>query len=263
MTKILVPTIAEDSEKIAEAEAMVWFIASRGDLLGDDDARRTAYKELQNAISAAKAGTDENLTELLYAYSRVSAFTYAEKGVNGRTILDTQGKGEHYKEKAGTGKAGRMFHQLSKPRNRPLLMGSILMFIVAVVETVLLITGSDKTLIELHKTLTTAKTLMIPSVWGAIGTCTYLMKKQSDRLSSFSFEEERARGVGTRLLLGAILGLIVVELTSEGFGSTASFPIYLTAFLAGLGIKPVYAAIESLVEGLATRIKPPKNVSKT
>lgn len=262
MTKILVPAIDNEAEKIAEAEAIVWFIASRGDLLGDDDAHRNAYKELQNAISAAKAGTDENLNELLFAYSKVSAFTYAEQGVNGRTILDTQGRGARYKEKAGTSKAGGMFFQLLKPRNRPLLMGSILMLIVAIVEIVLLITGSDNELIETHDTLTTAKILMIPSVWGAIGTCTYLMKKQSDRLSTFSFEEERARGIGTRLLLGAILGLIVVELTSEGFGSSDGFPVYLTAFLAGLGIKPVYAAIESLVEGLAARIKPPKNDAK-
>lgn len=263
MTKILIPAIDENAEKIAEAEAMVWFIASRGDLLGDDDARRAAYKALQNAISAAKAGTDENLNELLYAYSSVSAFIYAEKGVNGRTILDTQAKGERYKENAGTSRAERMFSQFLKPRNRPLLMGSLLMLIVAAVEIVLLITGRDAEFAEFHKTLTTAKILMIPSVWGAIGTCTYLMKKQSDRLSAFSFEEERARGIGTRLLLGAILGLIMVELTSKEFGVTTGFPVYLTAFLAGLGIKPVYAAIESLVEGLAARIKPPKNTSKS
>lgn len=263
MTKTLVPAIDEQTEKVAEAEAMVWFIANRGDLLGDDDARRDAYKELQDAISAAKAGTDENLNALLYAYSKVSAFTYAEKGVNGRTILDTQAKGERYEEKAGTSQASRTFSQLLKPRNRPLLMGSLLMLIVAAVEIVLLITSSDADFAEFHKTLTTAKVLMIPSVWGAIGTCTYLMKKQSDRLSAFSFEEERARGVGTRLLLGAILGLIMVELTSKELGSAAGFPVYLTAFLSGLGIKPVYAAIESLVEGLAARIKPPKSASKT
>ena len=57
--------------------------------------------------------------------------------------------------------------------------------------------------------------------------------------------------------------MIVVELTRGLPGETPVFPVYLIAFLGGLGIKPVYAAIESLVEGLAARIKLPKQGGET
>ena len=108
--------------------------------------------------------------------------------------------------------------------------------------------------------MTKAKELLVPLVWGALGTCTFLMKKLSDRLSEFAFEETRARGMEARVFLGAILALIVVELLRKELGD---FPSYLIAFLAGLGIKPVYAAIEGLVEGLAARVKPPKQGGKS
>ena len=52
-------------------------------------------------------------------------------------------------------------------------------------------------------------------------------------------------------------------MTATGAPIAAGFPVYLIAFLGGLGIKPVYAAIESLVEGLAARIKLPKPGGKT
>ncbi len=274
--------IGDVGTKIAEADALALFIARRGNLLGDDDARKDAFKDLQNAIAAAKAGTDPNYNALLDAYARVSAFTYAEHGVNGRTILDTDSKGEFGSEPGAQAAGGTGLDNLMKrafrPRNRPLLLGVTLFFSVAVFEGILLLTSSDSEYAQLNQTLQGAKKLLLLLVWGAIGTCIYLMKMLSDKLSAFAFEELRARGMGTRVFLGAILGLIVVELigtqigtepnaAADSAGPAASvatgFPIYLIAFLAGLGIKPVYAAIEGLVEGLAARIKLPTESGKS
>lgn len=262
------PSPVDDGDnKIAEADALALFIARRGNMLGDDAARKEAYKDLKDAIAAAKAGKDENLNALLAAYAGVSAFTYAEHGVNGRTILDTDDKGEYGTESgrkpAGGAGLANLIYRLQRPRNRPLLIGGTLLFFVAVFEGILLITGGDPARTETHGTLVNAKELMRPLVWGAIGTCIYLMKKLSDRLSEFSFEESRARGMGTRVFLGAVLGLVVVEMVKDQLGNPPTFPIYLIAFLAGLGIKPVYAAIESVVEGLAARIKLPTQSGKS
>ncbi len=258
------PPTDDENNQIAEADALALFIARRGNMLGDDKTRKDAYKDLQDAVASAKAGKDESFKGLLDAYARVTAFTYAEHGVNGRTVLDTDRKGEFRTElsrkAAGDSGIGRLFYRLQKPQIRPLVLGGTLLLIISIFEGVLLITDGDSANGEFNKMVQGAKDLLVPLEWGALGTCTFLMKKVSDQLSDFAFEESRARGMGTRVFLGAMLGLIVVELTS---GTTPGFPVYLTAFLAGLGIKPVYAAIESIVEGLAARIKPPKQGGKT
>ena len=236
---------------IAEADALALFIARRGNMLGDDKTRKDAYKDLQDAVASAKAGEEESFKALLDAYARVTAFTYAEHGVNGRTVLDT----EFSRAVAGDSGVKKLYYRLKKPRVRPLLLGGMLLFLIFSFDGILLITSG-----VIKETLLGLEELLRPLVWGALGTCTFLMKKLSDKLSGFAFEEARARGMGTRAFLGAILGLIVVELTRKNLGL---FPVYLIAFLGGLGIKPVYAAIESLVEGLAARIKLPKQGGKT
>lgn len=168
-------------------------------MLGDDQARKDAYTALRDSIAAARAGADGADRALLDAYSKVSAFTYAEHEINGRTVLDTEGKGAFNILVAGkisnAGAIRTLIYRLSKPRCRPLLLGGTLLFLVAVFEGVLLIVGSRQSLIELYKTLLAAKVLMLPLVWGALGTCTFLMKRISDKLSAFAFEEARARGM--------------------------------------------------------------------
>ena len=149
---------------------------------------------------------------LLGAYSEVSSFTYEEHGVNGRTILDTDGQGVRkllMKERAKTGGCWkRLKYWLRKPRNRPLLIGSFLLVVIMIYEGLLQF-WFDGTPVEAD--LKEAKELLVPLAWGALGTCTFLMKRLSDRLSAFAYEEARARGMEARIFLGAILALVVVE----------------------------------------------------
>ena len=102
---------------------------------------------------------------------------------------------------------------MQKPQIRPLVLGGTLLLIISIFEAILLITGSNPAYVEIDGMVQRAKDLLVPLEWGALGTCTFLMKKISDTLSEFAFEESRARGMGTRGYLGAMLGLIVVELT--------------------------------------------------
>ena len=185
------------------------------------------------------------------------------------------------------------------------MIGSFLL--IAVMGYELLLLCLDDTLRADHN-MKEAKKLLVPLAWGALGTCAFLMKQLSDRLSAFAYEEARARGMEARIFLGAILALIVVEcIAPQGDAKTATPPtasvvvqtdgtaparqpaqplasqpdtakgsseskaaslsknqnlpvplqIYIIAFLAGLGIKPVYTAIEGLIEGIAARVKLP------
>ena len=82
---------------VAEAEALVHYVAGHGavDTNGADGAER--LKDLAEAVEVANAEAhpepiDERWTRLVVAYERLASVTYARSGVNGRTVLDTQGR---------------------------------------------------------------------------------------------------------------------------------------------------------------------------
>ena len=82
---------------IAEAEALVHYVAGHGAVAtnGADGAER--MKELAEAVEVANADArpetiDERWIRLVVAYERLASVTYALSGVNGRTVLDTQGR---------------------------------------------------------------------------------------------------------------------------------------------------------------------------
>lgn len=85
------------------------------------------------------------------------------------------------------------------------------------------------------------------------------MKQVNDRISAFSYEEARLNGYGTRVLFGAIFGVLVVQWLfdthgiEKGMGDTLAQTV--VAFAAGLGTKAVYAAFEVLIEEVSSRIK--------
>ena len=88
---------ANRDKLIAEAQALVHYVAGHGaaDTNGTDGAER--LKALAEAVEVANAEAhpepvDERWTRLVVAYERLASATYAGRGVNGRTILDTQGR---------------------------------------------------------------------------------------------------------------------------------------------------------------------------
>ena len=95
-----------------------------------------------------------------------------------------------------------------------------------------------------------------PFLWGALGSCVWLLKRLSDVAESHTFDRALARGWTNRILLGAILGGIVQYLydplvfVSEGFRLAAS----AIGFMTGVGVKIVYGAIERAIEVIAAKM---------
>ena len=88
-----------------------------------------------------------------------------------------------------------------------------------------------------------------PYLWGALGSCVFLMKKLSDLAQEGSFSIDKLHGWKVRVMIGALLGgtahyLIAPEsLTAQGLSLNAKS----IAFFTGLGAKWVYSAmIESI-----------------
>lgn len=90
-----------------------------------------------------------------------------------------------------------------------------------------------------------------PMAWGGLGATVFLLKTISDRVSDFRYECKRLSGTGARIFLGMVFGVVVVKLFGTQFEALSQIAI---SFLAGLGTKAVYAAIEALVNGIAGQL---------
>ena len=245
--------LARDLEElIAETQALALYVSRHGDALSDDNHK--LHEELLAAIAKV---VDEPATsgwqELMTAYANVTAVTYKERGVNGRTILDTK--------LAGSTK----FWQAGSPKDRPILIGILFFVLALLLELLMNWSGgvSDATTLGWFGSLghligTTLSNLLSPALWGGLGACIFLTKRISDKLFELAYEESRMRGDVTRIFLGSMLGVVAVVLIFPDFTERvvlgeANLGPATVAFVAGLGVKPVYAAFESLSEELARR----------
>ena len=111
--------------------------------------------------------------------------------------------------------------------------------------------------------------LLIPVAWGALGACTALAKRVSDRLAAMSYEENRMQGLPARIFLGSALALVLdllvfvegapsaEEAAGFGFGPIAG------AFLAGLFVQHIYGALETMMGRVSRAISPEPPASRT
>ena len=189
------------------------------------------------------------------AYAKVSSVTYEKRGVNGRSVLDTANAG------------------LRSVSYRPFWIG-VVMFVIALVVHSVPHLFSDGFGVTLMGAL---NPLLIPALWGGVGACTFLAKHLSNRLSEQAYERVRQQGDVVRVFLGAMIGVFAVvvftdfgssvgELGAPGADDTSAgdtsaddpAPIAMgpvvVAFASGLAVKPIYAAIETLANGLASRL---------
>ena len=239
-----------------EANALALYIAQHGDCLKDDD--DGLYDGLLKSISEVQSSRSvDSWQALMQAYAKVTAITYRERGVNGRTILDTHRKSPEESTRWWT----------LPRRNRPMVIGILLFVLVMFLEVLMdwAARTSDPVTLStfqgfFYGLVGTLSTFLVPAAWGGLGACVFLSKRISDKLFEMAFEISRMRGDLTRIFLGAILGVVVVVLFFPSFseqlqiGGTDWAP-GMAAFIAGLGVKPVYAAFESLSEELARRFK--------
>ena len=88
-----------------------------------------------------------------------------------------------------------------------------------------------------------------PFIWGAVGSCVYLLKYLYDIAAARKFDLRMQHGWYMRVLLGAIMAGVVYYLFSftgvveEGKEVSGK----AVAFLVGVGVKVVYGGLESLI----------------
>ena len=245
----------ECGKLIAEANALALYIARHGDTLPDTTGKELYAALLQAVANATPSCSADHWRTLMKTYAEVTAITYASRGVNGRTILDTQTK------------SPSSWRRLFAPRNRPVTIGVVLFVFALLMEGLMSWVGriSDPgTLTGFHRfayfSVGALSSFLVPAAWGGIGACVFLMKRLSDKLFDMAYEEARLRGDVTRIFLGAMFGVVIVVLVFPNFGEQIQLgEVNLipatAAFVAGLGVKPVYAGFEAMSEGLASRLK--------
>ncbi len=217
------------------------------------------HSDLIEAIAEASVeASAKNWQGLFKAYSRVSGALYQERGVSGKSILDTL-----------NGRQGAIW----KKKNIPILLG-IGFFVIALIFEYLKawvggisdpeneLTGIAGFIYEATRSLVP---FVVPALWGAIGACTFLAKRISDKLFEMSYEVNRMQGIAARIFLGAILGLVIDILLFGTGGTVDSLAVgelkmgtIVAAFTVGLSVKPIYQAFETLSEGIAKRFSPAK-----
>ena len=235
---------------IEEADALAFYIARQGDraLPKESD----LYDKFLESIADAKScSSHQNCRKLKASYAKITNITYKDRGVNGRTILDSESKLSW----------GDIFFY----RARPMSEGLCLFVLVLILEVLMEWAGNVSDPNGLvgrryigYYLIGTLYPFLIPAFWGGIGASVFLAKSISDKLSAKAYEKTRLRGHGTRVFLGFILGLVSVTLFSSGLDERVidgdiPFEPSAWAFVAGLGFKPVYSAFESLSRNLARR----------
>ena len=249
-----------------EAEALAWYFARHGP--GGSDAQASAaYAELVKVLSASEGDEKEsNYEQLMISYQKLASYTFTAAEVHGKSILDT------------TRTAQSLRARLLDRRRLPVFLGLIffgfaLLFrtLDAWTKSVLSPRGSeagsettaaDSTEYLCASLLASCIPLLIPVAWGALGACTALAKRVSDRLSAMSFEENRMQALTSRIFLGAALALVLNILvfieggTAEGDGASLGFGPIAGAFLAGLFVQHIYGALETLMRRVSRAISP-------
>ena len=244
---------------LAEANALALYIARHGDaILVEETSSQASYVDLLSAIAAVtESPSASDWQRLMTAYASVTTVTYRKQGVNGCTILDTAGSHLHSLAPSDEGWGKRSMRTqlrwVGTRRFRPVWIG-VGLFVVALAMEVAMtptIVAADAFSARLAVGLAP---LLFPALWGGIGACTFLMKRLSDKLFELSYEQSRQRGEVVRIVLGAVIGVVATQLFVEFSSDGNRLPVMTTAFVAGLGVKPVYAAFEALIEGLARRL---------
>ena len=99
--------------------------------------------------------------------------------------------------------------------------------------------------------------VVTPFLWGALGSCVYLLKKIGDLRKNKAFELSQFQGWFSRVFLGAILGGIFTFLydsSSLNLGTGIKFSAVALAFLIGVGVKVFYGFIEQIIQLIAVKI---------
>jgi hypothetical protein len=230
-----VERVTPDIVSEEEIRALVQYVTERG--LDPDgsvvgDVVNSLYnRQVQDKDTSQQVDVQR---EIIQNYNRLSALTYPVKHVSGRSIVDTP----------------RIIRSVW-----PILMTGLAL-IVAVIALEYFSAQKLSDGSNALPWITTLRTLVLPFLWGALGSAVYLMKRLSDVAEDFAFDSRRFRGWFARMLLGATLGAVVALafLGSEGIQAGNLKPAAI-AFLSGLGVRAIYSSFEALVNIISRRVQ--------
>lgn len=239
------------SELFKEARALMEHMATNG-VLAKEGPGKQAFEALVDAVNKTQNAPD-GWPDLIKAYQAATAVTIEVGKIDGRSVLDT------HQMRSEPGLKSLLGKIYEKKGYRATRWALILIIFALILEYVASWVGLNK---DNNSTLVyqIAQPLvgpLIAFVWGAIGSCLFLMKRISDQMREFTFRESLLSGDGTRIVIGAIIGLVVVwifflEFDKQIAVGNVEFGAASAAFLSGLGVKAVYGALEQLVEVLAS-----------
>ena len=225
---------------IEEVNALIHYASERG-----LDPNGTIISRLHQAVVEYSMARDkaQKVTasgDILTYYSKLTAITFVDK-VNGRTLRNARTVAWHI--------------------GWIIFWGVFFMLLATSTETLTLWLkeNADRSdsfslfIFNLHRYVLT---YFSPFFWGGLGACVYLMKTLTDKAASHTFDSRKLQGYGARIFLGAIFGVLIVNVF---FGpDTLADSVDLTpnavAFLCGLGVKVIYAAFEKTVNTLHHKI---------
>ena len=250
---------------LEEANALALYVGRHGKGLFAEDADATddPCDALLAAIAeATSAPSASSWRTLMRTYARVSSVTYEKHGVNGRSVLDTT----NARRSGFWSVSGLRERWRGAQRYRPLVIG-ITLFLAALFVHAAPHLSTQQSAGFSMRLLRVLNPLLVPALWGGIGACTFLAKHLSNKLSQQAYERARQQGDIVRIFLGAMIGVFAVVLFTDfgssvevssdtGGGSPAPLAMgaVVIAFASGLAVKPIYAAIESLANTLASRL---------
>ena len=227
---------------IEEVNALIHYASERG-----LDPNGTVICRLHQAVVEYNMAKDKAQKvaasgDILTYYSKLTAITFVDK-VNGRTLRNATAVAWHI--------------------GWIIFWGVFFMLLAASTETVPLWfkentaeTEFSKFIYNLHRY--NILTYFSPFFWGGLGACVYLMKTLTDKAASHTFDSRKLQGYGARIFLGAIFGVLIVNvfLGPDTFADGADLNLTpsAVAFLCGLGVKVIYAAFEKTVNALHHRI---------
>lgn len=258
-----------------EANALIRYVASQGlaDALAPAEDLALAVADLEAPADDRRAAKTADAIKL---YGQLAALTYPSCGVNGRTALDSENVNNQRRRLLGVLRV--------RPHAGKALTWLIVAFTLAVLTEAMRayygggrLAGTTGGWIEQGLELAWVRDVyqlvllyLLPFFWGAVGASVYLVKHVGDLVAARKFEWQSSQGVSTRVLLGGVFGAVIVHLfsptqerTTESAESTTAagsavadfdiigLPMLAVAFLAGLGIRAIYAGFEKLIDVVA------------
>lgn len=231
---------------LSEVKALMRFVTERA---LDPEAKIIA--PLHDAVAAqvlasSREGFIAANAMVLKLYAELCELTYPSMGVNGRTVRNTSAAFVHM---AGLILVSLLFVSFA-------MASEIVQNFNPSLDSLGGVLRPDN--LKLLKVLfDVAIDPLSPFFWGGVGSCMYLLKTLSDKLSTTTFDSQRLQSYGylTRILIGAVLGYVIATLvfTQAGLETRKVGPDAI-GFLSGLGVKAVYGGLEALINSIYRRV---------